>query len=229
MATKLLANDGDLLVPGDDTPFGPYPLIATGADGATIPVVTTPGDYKYVGRLVVEFDKTGKVIAIDEGSGLVRVAGGANPDAVEADPEVQAQVVDPVQAFVEGLATNVIGTSEVALEGRRDPGIRTQETNEGNLMADSLLWQANQVAASFGVDEAQVALQNGGGIRNNNLIPAGPITELTTFDIAPFSNFVTIVPDIPREQFKEIMENAVFWYPRRKRAFCPDRWLHHDL
>jgi hypothetical protein len=41
------------------------------------------------------------------------------------------------------------------------------------------------------------------------LIPAGPITELTTFAIAPFGNFVSIVPDIPPAQFKEIMENSV--------------------
>jgi 5'-nucleotidase / UDP-sugar diphosphatase len=64
-------------------------------------------------------------------------------------------------------------------------------------MADALRWQANQLAASFGVSPAEVALQNGGGIRNNSLIPAGPITELNTFEIAAFSNFVSIVPEHP--------------------------------
>ena len=54
-----------------------------------------------------------------------------------------------------------------------------------------------------------VGLQNGGGIRNNTIIPAGPITELDTFGMAPFPNFVSVVPDIPRDQFKEILENAV--------------------
>src|SRR5690606_16159273 len=154
---ELLANEGDLLVPGDDTPFGPYPLIATGADGATIPVVTTAGDFKYVGRLIVEFDKEGRVVTIDDDSSLVRVAGGSNPDAVEPDPEIQAEVVDPVQDFVDDLAQTVIATSEVALEGRRSPGVRTQETSEGNLMADSQLWQATQLAAAFGVPEPDVA------------------------------------------------------------------------
>jgi 5'-nucleotidase len=156
------------------------------------------------------------VIAVNRASGPVRVAGGSNPDAVTPDPQVQALVVDPVQAYVAGLAANVIATSEVALEGRRGPtppGVRTAETNLGNLMADSLLWQANQLAANFGVAPADVALQNGGGIRNNTLIPAGPITELDTFNIAAFSNFVSIVPDVPREQFKEIMENAVSRIP----------------
>ncbi|MEW6146144.1 MAG: bifunctional metallophosphatase/5'-nucleotidase [Thermodesulfobacteriota bacterium] len=208
---ELLAEEGDLLVPGDDpaNAFGPYPLTATGADGAEIPVVTTAGDYKYVGRLIVAFNKKGKVIKVDENSGLVRVAGGANPDAVSPDPFIQANVVDPVQDYVDGLAANVIATSEVALEGRRDPGVRTMETNEGNLVADALLYQATLLAPAFGMPLPDVALQNGGGIRNNTLIPAGPITELTTFDIFPFTNFVSIVPAIPRDQFKEIMENAV--------------------
>ena len=205
---EVLANEDDLLVPGD-TPFGPYPMYATGGDGANIPVVTTAGDYKYVGRLVVNIDQAGNLISVDDSSGPVRIAGGSNPDAVASNPTVQALVVDPVVAYVAGLAANIIGTSEVALEGRRSPGVRTMETNEGNLMADSLLWTASEVAADFGQPTPDVALQNGGGIRNNNLIPAGNISELTTFEIAPFSNFVTIVPDISREQFKEIMENAV--------------------
>jgi 5'-nucleotidase len=126
---------------------------------------------------------------------------------------VQALVVDPVQAYLDGLATTIVGTSEVALEGRRSPGIRTQETNLGNLMADSLLWQANQLAAAFGAPEAQVAFQNGGGIRNNTLIPPGNITELTLSTIAPFLNFVAIVPDVPPAQFKELMENGVSLMP----------------
>lgn len=203
---ELLANPGDLLVPGDDTPFGPYPVLATGGDGATIPVVTTAGDYKYLGKLVVEFDGDGNVLGWE--GGPIRVAGGDNPDGVRSLNKMLRRVVNPVIEFVAALAENVIATSEVALEGRRDPGIRTQETNLGNLMADSLLYAANLNAAAFGVAEADVALQNGGGIRNNSLIPAGDITELNTFEIAPFSNFVTIIPDIPRDQFKQILENA---------------------
>ena len=207
---ELLANPGDLLVPGDEgDEFGPYPLIAIGGDGAVIPVVTTNGNYKYVGRLVVGFDQEGRVIALDmDNSGPMRVSGVA-PDAVPPDPDVEAQVVAPVADAVAALAANVIGLSQVDLDGRRSPGVRTMETNEGNLIADSLRWQAEQLAASFGVPAPDVALQNGGGIRNDSIIPAGDITELDTFDMVPFPNFVTVLPDIPRSQFKEILENAV--------------------
>ena len=33
--------------------------------------------------------------------------------------------------------------------------------------------------------------------------------ELDVFSMAPFSNFLAIVPDVPVEQFKEMLENAV--------------------
>ena len=55
----------------------------------------------------------------------------------------------------------------------------------------------------------QVALQNGGGMRDDEVVPPGPITELKTFDILPFSNFVAVVPEVSRETFKELLENAV--------------------
>ncbi len=208
---ELLVNGDELLVPGDDPDdaFGSYPLTAKNADGDDVPIVTTPGDYKYVGRLIVQFNRQGKVSKVRKRSGLVRVAGGDNPDAVRPNPQIQSLVTDPVQSSVAGLAANIIAQSEVALEGRRSPGIRTMETNLGNLTADSLLWQARQLASGAGLGAPDVALQNGGGIRNNNLIPAGPISVLTTFDILPFSNFVTQLDGIPASQFKEIMENAV--------------------
>jgi 5'-nucleotidase/UDP-sugar diphosphatase len=213
---ELLANPGDLLIPGDETEvYGVYPQIAVDADGDMVPVVTTSGEYRYVGKLVVGFDKNGEVVAIDEDrSGPVRVVtggcGGTLPcdDAVEPDPTMQALVVDPVEAAVAALAGTVIGTSEVDLDGQRN-SVRSMETNEGNLIADALKWQAEQVASDFGVPIPDVALQNGGGIRNNTIIPAGDITELDTFDMVPFPNFVTMVPGISRIQFKEILENAV--------------------
>jgi len=205
---ELLADETTLLIPGDeDAIFGPYPLLAEAADGTTVPVVTTPGSYGYVGRLMVGFDRAGDVVAVDDRSGLVRVSGVA-PDAVAPDPEVLERVTIPLEEALEDLAANVVAVSEVALEGRR-PDIRVVETNEGNLIADSLRWQAEQLAPSFDVPVPDVALQNGGGIRNDTLIPAGDITELDTFSMVPFPNFVSVVPDVPRETFKAILENAV--------------------
>lgn len=207
---EILANPGDLLIPGDQAQiYGPYPLDAYDMDGNWVPVVTTSGNYAYVGRIVAGFDKAGNVILIDEElSGPVRVAGGNYPDAVMPDPMVQSLVVDPLVEGLAELASNVIAQSEVALDGRRTQ-VRTRETNLGDLVADSLLWQATQLAATYGLPEPDVALQNGGGIRNDSIIPAGPVTELDTFSILPFPNFVSVVENVSRETFKQILENAV--------------------
>ncbi|MEA2023543.1 MAG: bifunctional metallophosphatase/5'-nucleotidase [Actinomycetota bacterium] len=208
---ELLANPDDLLLPSDlpDDIFGPYPMNAVDADGYNVPVVTTSGQYGYVGQLTVGFDDDGEVVMVDDDrSGPIRVVSSHFGDGVEPVGSFVSRIVAPVEAFVADLAANVIGTSEVDLDGTRG-GVRSTETNQGNLMADSLLWQATQLAGDFGVPAPDVALQNGGGIRNDSIIPGGDITELDTFDMAPFPNFVTIIPDISREQFKEILENAV--------------------
>ncbi len=206
---ELLANPDDLLLPSDepDDVFGPYPIVATDSDGVAVPVVTTSGQYGYLGRLVVDFDADGNVTGWD--GGPIRIVSPAvGRDGVPADSRMQRVVVDPVALFVADLATNVIATSEVDLDGQRD-SVRFMETNEGNLIADSQLWQANQLAAAFGVGEADVALQNGGGIRNDSVIPAGDITELNTFEMVPFGNFVTIMEGVDRQVFKDLLENAV--------------------
>ena len=205
---ELLANDGDLLVPGDEEEiFGAYPLTATDLDGVEVPVVTTAGNYKYLGRLIVDFDANGMVTAISDESGPVRVSGIA-PDAVDEDQQVIDEVTSEVEAALEALATNVIATSEVGLDGVRGT-IRSEETNLGNLITDAFLWQAEQLAGELGAPVPDVALANGGGIRNDNVIPAGDFTEIFTLDILPFANILVVIPEIPADQFKEIMENAV--------------------
>jgi 5'-nucleotidase len=224
---ELLKNPWNPLSPGD-TPsqvFGPYPLTATDADGQSLPIITTAGQYKYVGRLVVSFDKAGEVIDIDEQrSGPVRVIGFDDGDAtttdhiLDPDPAVQAQVVDPINAFVAGLAANVLAVSEVPLDGTR-PNIRQQETNLGNLVADSQLWQAQQSAGAFGVDEPQIGLQTGGGIRNESLIPAGNITELHTFQILAFGNFVSVMEDVTAGHLKELLETSISTLPTNNGRF----------
>jgi 5'-nucleotidase len=202
---ELLANEDDDLIPGDEEdldPEFPYPLIEEDADGKSIPVVTTTGNYQYVGRLVVDFDSEGEVVEVKQPiSGPVPVMG-------DPDPFVEAQVIAPVEAYVAELKANIIGTSEVILDGDK-PDIRTTETNEGNLISDALLWQAKARAAEFGAAMPDVAIQNGGGIRNDSEIPAGPISEFLTFSILPFSNFLAVVGGLSAADFQNLLENAV--------------------
>lgn len=215
--SELLADPGTPIVPtavGGEPIFATniggtgYPRVIVDADGRQVPLVTTDGDYKYVGRLVVGFDAAGGVTTFDDPiSGPVRVSG-TGPDAVAPDATVAAQVSAPIAAHLQTLAATVIGTREVPLEGRRTQ-IRSVETNLGNLCADSLLYTLNSRAAQFGLPTADVGLQNGGGIRNNSILQPGNFTELDTFSVMAFFNLVAVVPNVSAERFKQILENGV--------------------
>ncbi len=220
---EVLANAGDELAPGD-TIDREYPIIGEDTDGVDVPVVTTAGDYRYVGRLVVTFDPDGDLKSIDAGSGPVLVK-----NAAGADASIQANVVDPIEAFNADLAAEVVASSEVLLESNRgtdfgtDVGKRVQESNLGDLVADALLWQAQEEAADFGVDPPQIALQNGGGIRDDSYsvgeTPPFDVSRLDTFNILPFDNFVTVIEDMPSEDLLEILETAYGQLPESSGGF----------
>ena len=90
---------------------------------------------------------------------------------------------------------------------------------EGNLVADALLRQATEPAPAFGIDGPDVTIQTGGGLRNDEIVPVGPITELLTFDILPFSNFVVVV-DVSRHSFQDLLEHAVAELPSSDGRFA---------
>ena len=206
----LLASSGDTLIPGDVS-VGAYPTAVTDADGEAVLVVSTAGEYKYVGRLTVDFDKAGEVTAYDDAkSGPVRVSGTpTDPDYAEEDAFIKANAVDPVTAFSAGLASQPNGATEVTLRRTatvtNDP-IRRREAGYGSLVADSFLWKAQQLAPAVGVDAPQVGLTNGGGIRAD--IPAGPINKAQTFAALPFFNQIVVVEDIPCTSLKALLERA---------------------
>ncbi|MGW5878489.1 bifunctional metallophosphatase/5'-nucleotidase [Nocardiopsis terrae] len=208
---EVMADEDEALVPGDEVTVHPgtgdplsYPLLTEDAQGTEVPIVTAGANYKYVGRLVINFDAEGGLVSVSDRSGPVVV-----DDSVEPHPEVDAQVTKPVTDHVAELSETEVAQSEVALDGTRDPGVRTQETNLGNLMADSLLDTGVRNAEEYGVPEPQIGIQNGGGIRNSSVIPAGPVTALDTYSIAAFANQVAVVPEIPRTQVKELLEHGV--------------------
>jgi len=194
---ELLANDGDTCATGDVA--GPYPLVLQDADGNDVPVVTGPGGYRCIGQLDVTFNSDGEIIATSGGAMAVPLDGAQ-------DADVLANVEEPVAAAVADLESNVIGELKVPLDGQRT-SVRTMASNEGSLLADALLDAGVRLAADFGAAVPVVGLQNGGGIRNDAVIPAGDFTEADTFDIAPFANFVVVV-EVPRDTFKNMLEQA---------------------
>ncbi len=205
----LLANDEDVLIPGDEESiYGPYPIFAKDSVGVSVPIATVFGDYNYVGRLSLTFDSSGRVLWVDKVSGVSRVAGGNNPDAVPPHPEIESRVVEPVEEYVSGLSDKRVGEVQVRLDSQY-PDMRTMETNEGNLIADALLWQAEQAVPDVTASAPTVAVFNGGGIGNISITTPGFITELNLFSLLRFPDLMVVARGLSPSEFKDVLENAV--------------------
>ncbi|MFZ4683332.1 MAG: bifunctional metallophosphatase/5'-nucleotidase [Terrimicrobiaceae bacterium] len=207
------------LIPGDSaatlsggltgTPNN-YPLTSTVNDlgGNPVPIVTTGGNYGYLGRVTLNFSASGTLTAVDNSSGPQRVAS-TTADAthgVTANATIQTEVITPVASYVSGLAAQDLADTSVQLLHGGSPTIRSRETNLGNLVADGILHSAQGLASTFGVDSPVIALVNGGGIRAN--IAAGNVSKLSTFNVSPFGNFVSVVEDVKLSDLKLLLENS---------------------
>lgn len=210
---EILADDGDALFPGDeDDIFGTYPQIATDLDGEPVPVVTTPGNYRYVGLLELTFDADGEVVSWDEDYSGIKLVTDTGPEAVHENKRQKRLVEEPVAAFVAELAETFVGSSEVVLDCERTE-VRGAETNCGNLIADAHLATGVAQAPEFGLATPQLAIMNGGGIRGEIDQPVGPISVADTFRLAPFGNFVAIAEDVPAETVRQIIEEGAIRLP----------------
>ncbi|MEB3167329.1 MAG: esterase-like activity of phytase family protein [Synechococcaceae cyanobacterium] len=174
--TRLFDSD-DQARPGDSNQ-GVYPIIKTDADGKPVAVVNTDGNYKYLGRLVLDFDAEGTIIpasydAAISGAYRTDAAGVA---ALQAEPFIDArvqEVVDTLRSMIVAQESEWFAISDVFLNGNRNPGVRSEETNLGNLTADANLAYARRIDPGV-----VLSLKNGGGIRNSVgqlLVPTGSV------------------------------------------------------
>ncbi|WP_198370294.1 choice-of-anchor I family protein [Roseomonas rosulenta] len=242
-SNTLLADATDPLAPGD-TADGTYPVAITNAGGTTTLVVNTDGNYNYVGRLVVTFDAAGNVIPgsaapavsgafVTTDAGVDAVAGDgdgtlsqAERDAIFADGtrggEVK-QITDAIADVIDLKDGNVLGYTEVFLEGRRNE-VRTEETNLGSLTADANLAAAREYQAAHGGAEplpVLVSIKNGGGIRAEigavlgQPIPAelppqpdGAISQLDIENSLRFNNQLSLIT-LDAANLVTLVENAL--------------------
>lgn len=101
--------------------------------------------------------------------------------------------------------------SAVDLNGDRDPGNRTEETNLGNLITDAMRWSILKDEGSIKVPaENVVALTNGGGIRAP--IAKGDITKKDVHTVLPFGNTVAVVY-VTGAELLEALEASTYCTP----------------
>ncbi len=230
-SNTLLADSTDRLWDGDEA-AGEYPELFEDADGNDVALVNVDGDYKYLGRLVVEFDDNGNIIIdsidadesgsyISDDTMVTSLSGSANTDV--------DNIVDAVNDVIVESESNIVGHTDVFINGIR-ASVRSEETNLGNLTAEANLWYAELID---GID-AQISIKNGGGIRAEigyAAYPAGSTSaedltyyppaaypnagkeegDISQYDLQTalsFNNELTVL-DLTAEQLLEVVEHAV--------------------
>ncbi|RCJ17770.1 bifunctional metallophosphatase/5'-nucleotidase [Nostoc minutum NIES-26] len=186
-SNTLLADKTDRLRVGDK-PAGTYPILKKAADGNPIAVVNTDGNYRYVGRLVVDFDSNGVIIPksinskisgayVTDSQGVAAVRG-------KPDPKIVA-ITAALKKVIIAQDGKIFGKTNVFLNGWRGD-VRTQETNLGNLTAE-----ANLAIAKRYDPQTVISIKNGGGMRDNigvYTFPAGSTHPEDVLKLPPQAN-----------------------------------------
>ena len=179
-SNTLLADATDRLRPGDEA-ADVYPLLLESAKGDPLILVNTDGYYRYLGRLVVDFDERGLALpeSIDPhvSGAYATDRQGGQAFAGPPIPEV-TRIAQSLRRVLRDRDGTIVGKTSVYVAGDRGE-VRTQETNLGNLTADANLWFARQIDA-----DVAVSFKNGGGIRSSIGLVVQPPGTTSPADVA---------------------------------------------
>lgn len=210
-------------------PRGPYPTVAEDAEGRQVCVVQAWQFAEVVGELNAAFNDAGEIVGCGgtphlllgdtfarEDAELVGDERQAVLDLIAATPElsivapdsVSQSMLDVFAEEVDVLKTTVIGVVGEDLCLERIPGQgrsaicdpKATQANGGDIQ--QLVTQAF-LARSF---EADIALQNAGGVRVD--IPAGDITINDAFTLLPFANTLVNL-ELTGAEIKQVLEESV--------------------
>lgn len=212
MAKPLPDGPFNLLRP-EDTPEANYPTVRVDMDGHPVLVINSDQQYRYVGMLIVQWDVDGRIFSVDPRSGpIATTAAGISAleevvgESVEAPQEIQDVFADLQATPLITSSFTQVGETISPLNGMRAE-VRSRETNLGRVAANSTLWFARQDAPDLEID---VALKNGGGIRDSITGPA--IIRLSIEAALAFDNTLSIL-ELTGAQLIAAMENSVSRVP----------------
>lgn len=215
-------------------PEGEYPLQLTNADGDKVCVAQAWQYASLLGELDIDFDAKGVVTRCqgtphlllgdsfkqkDDTGAYVALSGDAltavqaevatNPllDIVVPDTEAQTLLDDYAKQVTEKTSA-VIGTASEDLCLSRIPGDKRSAIcaqAETNAHGSDI---SNQVAQAFLTmsQEAEIAIQNAGGVRTD--IPAGNITIGSAYTLLPFANTLTNL-SMTGAEIRKVLNEAV--------------------
>ena len=163
------------------------------------PIQSTGTKFKAIGAIVID-NKTKTIID----NYLHPVA------YLSADEEVAAMAAE-IMGSVDETYGAPFATSEVLLNGDRDPGNRTEETNLGDLVTDAMVWSVARNGLEKVEPENIVGVTNGGGIRAP--INIGDVSMKDINTVLPFGNTVAVIY-VTGEQLLEALEASTFCTPK---------------
>ena len=184
--------DIDFLIDGDS-----HTVMTAGENGE--PIQSTGTKFDNIGVVVI--DNETKTISENF---LIATAG------LKKDADILAAAQEIIDA-VDAEYSAVFATSEVLLNGERDPGNRTEQTNLGTLITDAMVWSVVSEGAMEAYYEAPVVgVTNGGGIRAT--IEAGDVTKKDINTVLPFGNTVAVIY-VKGTELLEALEASTYCTP----------------
>lgn len=189
------ASDGDLArnVSGIDLIVGGHDQIyvnasVNGPDGWRTLIVQDGMSGVRMG--ILRFTYTGK------GKGIESPCWQAVPlnESVGSDPAIRAYLAPFVEDYQKKLSME-IGYTAVDLDARKSM-VRSLEMPLGDLISDA--WMA-------WFPQADIAVNNGGGIRGDRIYPKGPISYLTLKTILPFGGTIVLI-NMTGMEIKQMLE-----------------------
>ena len=164
-----------------------HTVMTAGENGE--PIQSTGTKFANIGVIVI--DNASKKI---ESNYLFPISDGKGNynEGVKYDETVAAKARELIDA-VDTEYGSTFAKSEVELNGEKAPGNRTQETNNGDLLTDAMLWEVTKDGTSLFTVPAEniVAVTNGGGIRAK--ISAGEVSMKDINTVLPFGNTIAVV------------------------------------
>lgn len=206
---------------------GDYPTVVENADGKATYVVQAWELAKAMGKLELKFDAQGEIISAT-GTPLIPVGGpyqvNVNDEWVDADAATLEQIkaaiesngvlvegqsdpaieeiITPYRDAVEAEMENVIGSIKETLSNERipKPFADAKDANgsyAAQVVADSFL---------YGLPNADVAIQNAGGVRATFM--QGEFTMADAYTMLPFSNTITTLK-LSGAEISNVLDEAI--------------------
>jgi lantibiotic leader peptide-processing serine protease len=202
---------------GPLAPVDTYPSVQTNPAGEPVLVVTAYQWGTFLGNLNVIFTPDGKLLH-NEGNPIFL---GSN---VAKDPVLDA-MLDPYRFEVADLIATPVGetTVDLLINVGGQQICRLGECLMGNLVADAMLWMANEAEPGAGY---QIAFQNGGGLRAPIL--TGPVTMGDVLETLPFGNAIATF-ELQGTYVKAALENGASRYPSANGGFAQVAGLRYTI